>query len=64
MRAENLTFGYADHAPLLSDMSFDILANQRIALTGPNGAGKSTLIKLLLGQLTPTGRQVYALAQA
>jgi ATP-binding cassette, subfamily F, member 3 len=54
VRAENLSFAYPDSALLLNDVSFDVLMNQRIALTGPNGAGKSTLIKLLLGELTPT----------
>jgi ATP-binding cassette subfamily F protein 3 len=55
VRTENVWFAYPEHAPLLHDVSFDILMNQRIALTGPNGAGKSTLIKLLTGQLAPTG---------
>ncbi len=54
VRAENVDFAYGDNPPLLVDASFDLLAEQRVALVGPNGVGKSTLIKLLLGQLEPT----------
>jgi ATPase subunit of ABC transporter with duplicated ATPase domains len=53
-RAEDLVFAYPDRPPVLEHVSFDLLADRRIALIGPNGAGKSTLIKLLLGQLEPT----------
>jgi ATP-binding cassette subfamily F protein 3 len=52
-RAEDVSFAYPGGPQLLSEMTFDLLANQRIALVGPNGAGKSTLFKLLLGQLVP-----------
>ena len=53
-RAENINFAYGNNPPVLVDASFDLLAEQRVALVGPNGVGKSTLIKLLLGQLQPT----------
>jgi ATP-binding cassette subfamily F protein 3 len=35
---------------LFDDVSLNVLAGDRIAITGPNGAGKSTLIKIILGQ--------------
>ena len=54
-RAEGLGFAYPGRPPILADVSFDLLADQRIALIGPNGAGKSTLMRLLLGQLELTG---------
>ena len=35
---------------LFDNVSLNIMAGDRIAITGPNGAGKSTLIKIILGQ--------------
>lgn len=39
---------------LLSDLSFSLLAGQRLAVIGINGAGKSTLLRLLGGIYQPT----------
>ncbi len=39
---------------LLSDLSFSLLAGQRLAVIGMNGAGKSTLLRLLGGIYRPT----------
>ncbi len=55
VRAEEIEFAYPDCPPLLSNLTFDLLMGQRIALTGPNGAGKTTLFRLLRGDLLPTG---------
>ncbi|MEO1902088.1 MAG: heme ABC transporter ATP-binding protein [Alcanivorax sp.] len=38
---------------LLSEVSFQARAGERLALLGPNGAGKSTLMRALAGDLTP-----------
>jgi ATP-binding cassette subfamily F protein 3 len=38
---------------LFDDVSLNVLAGDRIAITGPNGAGKSTLIKIILGKEEP-----------
>jgi ATP-binding cassette subfamily F protein 3 len=43
---------------LFDDVSLNVLAGDRIAITGPNGAGKSTLIKIILGQEEPDGGSV------
>lgn len=44
----NLSFGYADNAPLaIRDLSLDIAAGEHIALLGRTGCGKSTLLQLL-----------------
>ena len=43
---------------LFDDVSLNIMAGDRIAITGPNGAGKSTLIKIILGKEEPDGGSV------
>lgn len=43
---------------LFSDLSFSLLAKDRIGLIGPNGAGKSTLIKLLMEKESPDNGHV------
>jgi len=48
---EKLSVGY--DRPILTDLSLNIRAGQRIALTGPNGSGKTTLIRTIAGKLAP-----------
>jgi ABC-type multidrug transport system fused ATPase/permease subunit len=42
-----------DDQDVLQDISFDIAADQQIALVGPSGAGKSTIVSLLLRLYDP-----------
>ncbi len=56
IEAENVAFGYPGSTePLVRDFSTIITRGDKIGLIGPNGAGKTTFLKLLLGQLQPTG---------
>ena len=43
---------YGDNT-VLRDMSFSVMAGDRIALQGANGSGKSSLLKLLAGRPVP-----------
>jgi ABC-type Mn2+/Zn2+ transport system ATPase subunit len=52
VRADGLAAGYGA-APVLSGVSFALLAGQRIGVLGPNGGGKTTLFRVLLGELAP-----------
>lgn len=52
LQLEKADLGYGD-TTILSKVSLDLRAGDRIGLIGPNGAGKSTLIKTLAGELSP-----------
>ena len=43
---------------VISDLSYNLLRQDRIGIVGKNGAGKSTLLKLLAGELTPDSGRV------
>ncbi|NOY10996.1 MAG: ABC transporter ATP-binding protein [Archaeoglobi archaeon] len=42
----------------LKGLSFEIFGDERVALLGPNGSGKTTTVKLISGQIRPTGGEV------
>lgn len=43
---------------IFNQVSFSLLAGERVALVGQNGAGKSTFLKILAGQLEPDSGSV------
>ena len=49
---ENVSFAY-DHVPVLSDLSFNIEPDTKIALVGESGEGKTTITSLLLRLYEP-----------
>ena len=55
---ENASAGYGSGesaVEILSKIKLNLVPGSRIGLLGKNGAGKSTLIKLLAGEIPPTG---------
>ena len=54
----HLSFSYPDGNRALKDVSFEINADQCVAVIGSNGAGKSTLLLNLNGVLMPEGEVV------
>lgn len=47
IRFDNVTFGYADNSPVLTDLSFVAEAGKTTAIVGASGSGKSTIVNLL-----------------
>ena len=52
---DSLSFAYPESETLIKNLSLTVNAGEKIAIIGENGVGKTTLLKLLNGELTPTG---------
>jgi len=58
----DVTFAYgARTEAVISGVSLDVGRGERLGILGPNGGGKSTLLRLLLGELEPTGGEIRVL---
>jgi ATP-binding cassette subfamily B protein/subfamily B ATP-binding cassette protein MsbA len=55
---ENVSFGYTDDQPVLSEIDLQIEPSQIIGIVGGTGAGKSTLLSLVPRFYDPTHGQV------
>ncbi|MEU8381133.1 ATP-binding cassette domain-containing protein, partial [Streptosporangium sp. NPDC048865] len=58
LEARRVGFAYRGAAPVLSDVSFQVLPGRSTALVGESGAGKTTLLRLLLGLAAPTAGRI------
>ncbi len=58
IETEKVSFAWGDGRLLVKDFSTVITRGDKIGLIGPNGSGKTTLIKLMLGEIPPTGGEV------
>jgi len=59
LRLEDTSIGYDPDQPLLTHLTLDVQAGQRIAITGPNGSGKTTLLRSLVGEIPLLAGQVH-----
>lgn len=56
---KNVGFSYKENGnKILSDISLDIKAGEKIAIVGKSGCGKSTLAKLFVGLYKPTSGEI------
>lgn len=59
IRFEHVSFRYPQSDKnVLTNISFELIKGEKLALVGENGAGKTTLIKLLLRLYDPTEGQI------
>jgi ATP-binding cassette subfamily B (MDR/TAP) protein 7 len=47
IKFENVTFGYREDRPILSNLNLTIPGGRKVAIVGPSGCGKSTVLRLL-----------------
>ena len=53
--AHNISYIHPDKSILFENISFSVQQHDKVALIGNNGIGKSTLLRLMAGQLSPSG---------
>ncbi|MCG5211932.1 ATP-binding cassette domain-containing protein [Streptosporangium soli] len=58
VEVDALTYVLPDGRLLLNEVSFRVGQGVKAALVGPNGAGKTTLMRLIAGDLRPSGGRV------
>lgn len=63
VKLKQITFGYKPKKPILENIDFELLEQEKIGLIGPNGAGKTTLAFLITGLLTPWQGEIKILNQ-
>ncbi len=57
LEIQNISLGY-NHHPVVTDLSFQVVAGEMLGLIGPNGCGKSSIIKALSRVITMRSGQI------
>lgn len=58
LAVHNLVYSYTKESNVLSEITFDIKAGDRVALMGATGSGKSTLLENLIGLKQPKSGKI------
>jgi ATP-binding cassette subfamily F protein 3 len=58
LTVQNLSFAWKAQRPLFDNLTFSVLAGERIGVVGKNGKGKTTLLKVLAGTLPPASGKI------
>ncbi|MDG4952402.1 heme ABC transporter ATP-binding protein/permease CydC [Actinobacillus equuli] len=60
VKFESVTFAYPNRVePVLQNISFEISAEQKVAILGKTGSGKSTIFQLINRNYDPTSGQIW-----
>lgn len=57
IQLKDVSFSYGN-APVLENVSIDVLPGEFLGIVGPNAGGKSTMLKVILGLLKPQSGKV------
>ena len=58
IKVEHVSFAYDPRQPVLTDLSFEALSGELIAIVGPTGAGKTTVMNLVHRFYDPTDGRI------
>jgi len=61
LSVSGLWSSYPDKPDVLKDVSFTVMAGERVGIIGPNGSGKTTLFLAICGVLKPSAGEVMIL---
>jgi subfamily B ATP-binding cassette protein HlyB/CyaB len=56
---KNVCFEYTPHKPVLKNLDFSIIGNEKIKIEGSNGVGKSTFCKVLSMLYPPSSGEIF-----
>ncbi|MCP4128055.1 MAG: ABC transporter ATP-binding protein [Gammaproteobacteria bacterium] len=58
LRLQNISFRYGGGPLVLSDITMEIAAGEKVALVGASGGGKTTMVQVILGLYPPSSGQI------